>query len=134
EIKDVGSPIRRSAARARRLPAAARASSRVRRTDTSANSAPTKKLFAATKNRTPTSLMAALIVVPGVISRASRVSSLLAGSSMRRTENRKDAFGDNITQSGATHRPEALLHKLEIGWNQWTAAVAALTLTAGRVS
>ena len=83
EIKDVGSPIRRSAARARRLPAAARASSRVRRTDTSANSAPTKKLFAATKNRTPTSLMAALIVVPGVISGARRVSSLLAGSSMR---------------------------------------------------
>jgi len=46
-----------------KLPAAARVSSRVRRTDTSANSAPTKKPFATTKNKTANNFAKIVITV-----------------------------------------------------------------------
>src|SRR5437016_4810314 len=82
-MKEVGSAISRKAACARRLPAAARASSRVLRTETSANSEPTKNAFATTKNSTAKSFKATLIRrVDGWVSPASRARKLLAGSSI----------------------------------------------------
>ena len=83
EIKKLGSLISRTAARARRLPAAARVSRRVRRTDTSANSAPTKNAFATTKNKTAKSFASALSRVGECgTSSAKKASKLLAGSSI----------------------------------------------------
>src|SRR5258707_14762141 len=96
-MKDVGSPIKRSAARARRLPAAARASSRVRRTETSANSEPTKNALAPTKNRTAARLATTMISVvePGpATSPASKARKLLAGSSIADSKKRGE---DHIT-------------------------------------
>src|SRR5437016_7436640 len=86
-MKEVGSAISRKAARARRLPAAARASSRVLRTETSANSEPTKNAFAATKNSTAKSFKATLI---------KRVDSwkLLAGSSIACSKAKREKRGD----------------------------------------
>src|SRR5712692_6077887 len=91
-MKEVGSPIRRSAARARRLPAAARASSRVRRTETNANSEPTKNALAPTKKRTATSFATTIIRVvepwPGT-SPARKATKLLAGSSIAGSKKRE---------------------------------------------
>ena len=83
EIKKLGSLISRTAARARRLPAAVRVSKRVRRTDTSANSAPTKNALAPTKNNTAKSFNKTLRrVFECGTSSAKKASKLLAGSSI----------------------------------------------------
>ena len=60
----------RSAALAFLLPAAARASIRARRTDTSENSEATKKPFVATRNTTPISFRNTIIEVARVVKRS----------------------------------------------------------------
>src|ERR1051325_1678867 len=83
EMKSVGLLIKRNAACARRLPPAARASRRVRRTDTSANSAPTKNPFAPTNNKTAANFVRNLTrITENWVSPARRPRKLLAGSSI----------------------------------------------------
>src|SRR5262247_4511589 len=106
-MKKVGLFRSRKADSARVLRAAARVSSRGRRTDTRANSAATKKPFAPTKNNTAINFARTLrMVVECWAPSARRASTILAGSSIAQLNESGSRFNAHLSTPGARHHRE----------------------------